>query len=460
MKRLLKRYLSKRRVLLVILDVLMLSAAVVFAAVVWLGDPQYVVEYHKQIILVIGIQVLCMYINNLYDIHRDYAGHRLFWSIAISIGAALAVSLVLFFAGPPLKIPSRPIFFLSGMCAVGCAYAGRVVYGKLFLRRFRRRLLVIGMGALTGKFLELCRAGKCGIYEIAGIVTVGEGATSFSPGIDAGVWGESKDIGRIVADSGIDIIAVGVRKMPQDMVRSLIPCMQAGCEIVSLEDLYENLSGCVPYYVLDEEWFLYAHIGQRGLYLRFFKPLIERSIAFVLLVLLLPVVILIALLTKVSDGGSVFFRQERVGFLGRKFNMVKFRTMRPDAEKHSGPVWASPDDPRVTPLGKILRKARLDEIPQLWNVLCGEMAFVGPRPEREHFVEKFKEMIPFYGYRLTVLPGITGWAQIRCPYDTSIESVREKLAYDFYYIKHCSPPFDVAIMLRTIRVLLTGEGSR
>jgi exopolysaccharide biosynthesis polyprenyl glycosylphosphotransferase len=178
------------------------------------------------------------------------------------------------------------------------------------------------------------------------------------------------------------------------------------------------------------------------------------------LVLSLPLCLLTALAIKLTSPGPVFFRQERTGQDGAPFRLIKFRTMRIDAEKESGPVWAQKNDTRVTPVGRFLRKSRIDEIPQFLNILAGQMSFVGPRPERPHFVAQLQQQVPFYPLRHTVKPGLTGWAQVRHPYGASIEDAQEKLRYDLYYIKNMSVMFDLNIILRTVGVILGAKGAR
>jgi lipopolysaccharide/colanic/teichoic acid biosynthesis glycosyltransferase len=169
--------------------------------------------------------------------------------------------------------------------------------------------------------------------------------------------------------------------------------------------------------------------------------------------------LLLALAVRLSGPGPVLYRQRRVGLQGRDFELLKWRTMRADAEAASGPVWAcAENDPRVTPVGRFFRRTRLDELPQLWNVVRGDMSFVGPRPERPHFVEKLRRVIPYYEERHEVRPGITGWAQVKFPYGSTLEDAEEKLEFDLYYVKNVSLLLDTAIVLETFKVMLLGRG--
>jgi len=193
-----------------------------------------------------------------------------------------------------------------------------------------------------------------------------------------------------------------------------------------------------------------------------FERMVKRGIdllgALLVLTVGLPMMLILGLVIVLDSRGGVFYIQKRVGYRGREFSLVKFRTMIADAEKKTGPVWATRDDPRVTRVGRFLRKTRLDELPQFWNVLIGQMSLVGPRPERKVFVEEFARRVPFYTRRLNVKPGVTGWAQVRRGYDTSIEDVREKLKYDLFYIENFSLGLDIKILLNTILVMLTFRG--
>jgi exopolysaccharide biosynthesis polyprenyl glycosylphosphotransferase len=192
---------------------------------------------------------------------------------------------------------------------------------------------------------------------------------------------------------------------------------------------------------------------------RFLKRVIDIAISAVCLLVLLPVLTLLSILIRLDTPGPVFHTQRRVGLRGKKFTLVKFRSMVSDAEKHTGPVWAEKNDKRITRIGRIMRPYRLDELPQFINVLKGEMSFVGPRPERPAFVERFRKTIPFYGLRLTVHPGITGWAQVKQAYDQSFDDVRKKLEFDLEYVNNISIQLDMKIFLKTVLTVLKREGA-
>ena len=190
------------------------------------------------------------------------------------------------------------------------------------------------------------------------------------------------------------------------------------------------------------------------------KRVIDLFAASLVLILSAPLTMVVAALIKLEDGGPSFFRQQRVGQHGAVFTLCKFRSMRVDAEAETGPVWAQADDPRVTRVGRWIRLLHIDEIPQVWNVLRGEMSFVGPRPERPEFVTELESLIPFYEFRHAVRPGITGWAQVNCPYGATVEDAREKLAYDLDYLRNFSVRMDFIIMIRTLEIIVFGRGGR
>jgi exopolysaccharide biosynthesis polyprenyl glycosylphosphotransferase len=206
--------------------------------------------------------------------------------------------------------------------------------------------------------------------------------------------------------------------------------------------------------------YLPSDVQDRRLAVSYSKRIIDIGLAATLLMLTLPMMVFVALAIKCDSAGPVFYRQERVGLRGRRFAMLKFRSMRADAEADGRPIWAQTQDHRVTRVGRFIRWARIDELPQILNVLRGEMSVVGPRPERPFFVEQFKKLIPAYDDRHAVLPGITGWAQVNYPYGASVDDAREKLRYDVYYIANYNFRLDLKILLATVRVVLSGKGAR
>jgi exopolysaccharide biosynthesis polyprenyl glycosylphosphotransferase len=230
--------------------------------------------------------------------------------------------------------------------------------------------------------------------------------------------------------------------------------------VVGLADFYEHAFGRVPVDRLSQTWFMSLLYLYRAGYPLFFKRVLDIALASLALLVTAPLFPLIALLIVVETRGPVFFRQVRVGEGGKLFEILKFRTMIDGAEDPGRALWAQENDIRVTRVGKVMRKARLDELPQLWNVLRGEMSLVGPRPERPEFLELLEQMVPYWSRRHLVKPGITGWAQVCCGYTSDAPSALEKLSYDLYYIKHRSPILDFVVAAKTAVVILSGSGAK
>jgi sugar transferase (PEP-CTERM system associated) len=231
---------------------------------------------------------------------------------------------------------------------------------------------------------------------------------------------------------------------------------------VSIEEgasFYERITGRVSLNMIRPSWLIFGGRGRQTKLSAVTRTVVHRAIALIGLLLSLPLMLVTAILIKIESRGPVFYKQERVGKNGRTFVLAKFRSMGVDAEK-SGPVWASKSDDRTTRVGRIMRKIRVDEIPQFWNILKGEMNFVGPRPERPHFVAQLAQEIPYYEQRHLIEPGLTGWAQIKYPYGASIEDARQKLQYDLFYIKNQSLILDAIIMFETIKIILFGRGGQ
>jgi exopolysaccharide biosynthesis polyprenyl glycosylphosphotransferase len=233
-----------------------------------------------------------------------------------------------------------------------------------------------------------------------------------------------------------------------------------GLPIQNCHDFYEHVLGKIPITDLHPGWIVLSEGFSRSRFIFFLKRVIDIVVSLLGLVLSAPIALIAAIAIKLDSAGPILYSQERVGQNERVFKLYKFRSMSIDAESDSGPVWAAKDDPRITRVGKVLRKLRIDEIPQMVNVLMGEMSFVGPRPERPYFVAKLKETIPFYHLRFTLKPGITGWAQISYAYGDSEEDAVEKLQYDLYYVKNISSLFDLQIIFETLKTVLLRRGAQ
>jgi len=266
----------------------------------------------------------------------------------------------------------------------------------------------------------------------------------------------------LVKRLGVREIIVAVRQQRGGVLplRGLLECRLNGIQVTDLARFFERVHGRVPIESLKASWLIYGNGFRQNWLRRVVKRTFDVAVAMTLLIVFFPLMATVAMLIFLERRGPVIYRQERVGLRGESFVVLKFRSMRADAEGDGRPRWAEREDPRVTSLGRILRRSRIDELPQLFNVLNGEMSFVGPRPERPQFVTMLTDQVPFYAVRHSVKPGITGWAQVRFSYGATVEQSVKKLEYDLYYVKNNSLFLDLMILLETVRVVLLGEGAR
>ena len=268
-------------------------------------------------------------------------------------------------------------------------------------------------------------------------------------------------LARLSQSFGIETIVVGFKEKRRNLpTQELLRCRLDGIRIVDGNSFYENLTGRLAISALNPGWLIFSDGFQKSHSHLILKRWADLMLSLLLMIFCLPLIVVTAILIKIDSRGPVIFSQERMGERGKNFRVHKFRSMVQDAEKKSGPVWAQSNDDRVTRVGRLLRKLRIDELPQLWNVLKGDMSFVGPRPEREFFVKQLEEIIPYYSVRFTVKPGLTGWAQVSYGYGATVDDAKEKLSYDLFYIKNMSPLMDLIIVLKTIKIVLFGKGAR
>jgi len=375
------------------------------------------------------------------------------------MGATSILLAIFYFFFPSLLI-GRGIFVLTMALLPPLLFFWRILYTETSVfKRNREKILIIGTDELAleiGK--RIVENGNTG-YEVAGYLDEDErrvGESLFNPRI----IGTTKEIVSVAERTGADRIIVALQEMRGRL--PVGPLLKLRLDGVAVEDgvsFYEKISGKIHVSHLKPGWLIFSE-GFKRRQIEIGKRITDIVLSIIGLILVSPIMLITALLIKIDSPGPVLFKQERVGAGGRVFTLLKFRSMKDKAESESGPVWADLNDRRVTRVGRIIRKLRIDEFPQMFNVLKGEMSFVGPRPERPFFVSKLEKRIPYYSLRHTVKPGITGWAQVRYPYGASIEDAMEKLQYDIYYIKNMSLFFDMTIILETIKTVLMGRGAR
>lgn len=407
--------------------------------------------------------LLMILLNSIMGLYRPagagFSGRdalvRVLFAILISVPVALAV----------FRLASWDEFATQGVQISVVVLLGLILTMRGFVNRrsassiFLPRVLIIGTGSDAAAVARsLTHPVQRGV-QIVGFVPAG---TDDEMVIDAKQLipadGRLPDLVKRLKVNEI-IVAVRERRGGVLPIRELLDCKVCGVKILDLSSFFEGTQGQVRIDSLKASWLIYGDGFRQGVARGVVKRCFDICVAAGLLLLALPVMLFTALLILLEDGAPVFYRQERVGQGGRIFKVMKFRSMRTDAEKDGKPRWASSNDDRVTRVGRVIRKCRIDELPQLFNVITGEMSLVGPRPERAYFVDQLAQEIPFYAVRHCVKPGVTGWAQVRYQYGASVEDSIQKLQYDLYYVKNHSLMLDILVLCETVRVVLTGEGA-
>jgi sugar transferase (PEP-CTERM system associated) len=357
---------------------------------------------------------------------------------------------------PEFNVGHGHYVFLTGLFILAAAWIfWRWAYARLIsMQMLRERVYLLGDGERANRIREAIET-----RAELGMDLVGCAETGVDGRLDsASIARTLKDLGnRHAVDRVIVALADRRAMMP---VNELLDFRLNGIRIDDGTSLLEKVSGKIEVDELHPSWMIFGDGFRLTQHHWFLRRIISTLLATALSIVTLPLIPIIAVLIKLTSPGPLLYRQKRVGLRGRVFDCFKFRTMRQDAEADSGPTWASDEDPRITKVGTFLRRSRLDEIPQIWNVLRGDMAFVGPRPERPEFVTQLGEQIPYYNIRHALRPGITGWAQINYGYGSSIEEAKEKLRYDLYYIRNVSVMLDLLIVFYTLRAVAIGRGVR
>ena len=414
----------------------------------------------------------CLSYNDLYDWKVSQNRHELPNRLLHSGGYALVMLAVLVFLMPWLfKFPGLAdttretwkLIALLLICFVA-VWGWRICFHWFFYKwNFGEHVAVLGSGEQGRAIAKMILDNPMSGFEVIGLVSTQEDELG-SPENTAGhlrVLGNVQNLAHICEEHDVARVVVALEerrgKVP---VAELLETRMEGILVEEHGAMYERIAGKIAVESLRPSYLIFGEGFHQPPYAAFMKRAIDITVSSLGLLCASPICIVVMGLIKLDSKGAIFFRQPRVGQDGQTFDVLKFRTMRADAEKGTGPVWAKAKDDRVTRIGRFLRLTRIDEIPQMLNVLAGHMSFVGPRPERPFFVKELSKEIPFYPLRLTVKPGLTGWAQVNHHYGASVEDSVEKLRFDLYYIKHMSPLFDLNIILRTVGVVLFGKGAR
>jgi len=395
----------------------------------------------------------------LYSARQRARSVGLVVRIVAAVSAGVGISAVVIYLVPYLDV-GRGVLAGAAIGAVAVAFVVRLGFDRLLDDvAFKRRVLVYGTGKNATALARLRRRSDQRGFTLVGFVQPeGEGAEIPSDRI----LSSGRDIMPLCAAHQVDEVVVAMDDRRQSFpIRELLECRLAGVSVTELLTFLERETGRVRIDLLNPSWLIFGEGFRRGNIRLFTSRALDLLASLTLLIVGSPLMLVVALTVKLEEGwrAPVLYHQERVGLGGKTFQLLKFRSMRPDAESGQA-VWAQRNDPRVTRVGAIIRKLRIDEMPQLVNVLRGEMSFVGPRPERPQFVEELAEKIPYYIERHCVKPGITGWAQLCYPYGATEKDALEKLQYDLYYIKNNSFLFDLAILIQTIEVVFMGKGAR
>jgi sugar transferase (PEP-CTERM system associated) len=405
------------------------------------------------------LMTVCLLAFGLYSARQRARIFGIAMRLLAAVIAGVAVTAIVCYVIPTLRV-GRGVMILASIGALAGLTLTRTIFSRFVHEEvFKRRVLVYGSGQGAASIAQLRRRSDRRGFVLVGFVRAnGEAHTTPGTALDS-----SSGLFDLCARNDVDEVVVAMEDRRRDFpLRELLECRLAGVDVTELLTFLERETGRVRLDVLNPSWLIFGPGFRRDPLRLLSARTLDVVASLFILVVTLPFMFALALLILIEDGwrSPVFYRQARVGRGGRSFALLKFRSMRRDAETDGQARWAEKDDPRVTRVGAVMRKLRIDELPQILNVLRGDMSFVGPRPERPHFVIELAQKIPYYVERHCVKPGITGWAQLCYPYGSSEQDAIEKLQYDLYYIKNNSLLFDLSILVQTVEVVFLGKGAR
>jgi sugar transferase (PEP-CTERM system associated) len=451
-----------RSATLIICESMLIVAAVTFAVYLRLGTRglERISEEPQNLLLIVVVALVCLYWSDLYDFRVILDRRELFVRSLQALGVASLILATTYFWFPDLVV-GRGVFMLAAGLVITLVLGWRIAFEWLSGRVGpRERLLLVGTGESSVRLArELYQRQDLGV-EIVGFIDPDPSRVGTAV-LNPGVVGTIEDIPTVARALSVDRVVVSLGdargKLPMD---KLLEMRLDGMAFDHLASVYEQYTGKIALENLRPSWLIFSSGYRKPRLLRVAKQVSDVFAASLGLLISAPLMLLIAGAIRASSHGPILYHQLRVGQHGKVFTIHKFRSMHIDAEEKTGAIWAQPGDKRMTHIGPLLRRTRLDELPQLWNVLRGDMSLVGPRPERPEFVASLTREIPFYGQRHIVKPGVTGWAQVSYTYGASVEDAMEKLQYDLFYIKNMSPALDLFILVKTIKTVLVARGGQ
>ncbi len=459
---------SERRFILLTSDILSGVAALIMALYLW-GAADTWLHFSSEFLaertpfwfyFLPGLWIILLLIVEMYDVRKAGRRSEVFRGVFIAALAYLGLYLVVYFTSEPNSLPRRgvAVFILSISLFT---IISRLLYIRIFTApQFLRRVLIVGAGRAGKALASVIQEIWPPPFYVVGMIDddpkkKGKKIEGFE------ILGDNQDLSAIIEKENVsDLIFSISGNMKPEMFQALLAAEERGVEVTTMPAMYEDLRGRVPIHLLQSDWILRSFVDQAhagGIYnvIKRLMDILGGLVGISALAILFPFV---AFFTLLDSGFPVIYKQTRLGQNGREYQMIKFRTMRQDAEKDGKPQMTTHNDQRVTRVGKLLRKAHLDEFPQFINVLKGDMSLVGPRAERPELVEELQNQVPFYRARLLIKPGLTGWAQVNYGYVSTIEGTSIKLEYDLYYIKHRDLVLDLSIILRTIGTVVGFKG--
>lgn len=459
-------YLSARAFILLISDAAITFLSVILALIFRLGVEGSIYQLKEKYgwFKISFVTLVCIISMHLYDLY-EYTVIRnrleLFLRLVQAIGVTWVALAIFFYFVPEMMIGRGTSVYSAAIMLLSLSFWRMLIHLLLGHPEIGERVAIVGTNKPALDTAKAILSRPDAGYRLVGLIA----ETQLDKPIqdpEVKILGSVDKLQQIVKEENIDRIVIAVLerrgRFPTDILLKL--SLSGDVLIEECTSFYERITGQVHLDMLRPSWLIFNSRGKQTRFNQVLRELVHRTLALVGLIISFPIAVLTAIFIKLDSEGGIFYKQERVGKDGKTFWLIKFRSMRVDAEKNNHPVWAKPNDDRITRVGKIIRKVRIDEIPQFWNILKGEMSFVGPRPERPQFVEQLAKQIPFYEHRHLTQPGLTGWAQINYPYGSSIEDAKQKLQYDLYYIKNQSLALDIIIVLETIKTVILGKGGR